>query len=947
MATEKEEILIEIVVSNEAAAKAIYENQQSIERLKKTQLELTEARKKGTISEEEFSKKSTAVKIAIDSQKESIRQNEKELKNNIKTQKDNNDSLTALRAQLSNSTKAYDNLSKTERESAKGQALQKNISDTVEKLNEAEQATGRFQRQVGNYPQAMAGAGNGINQITGFLGKMSDQVGVVSPRLGGMISQIGGFAAKSASVSSSVNVMNDSISQSGEAMGAVEGLAGKATGSLDNLANTADVASKTSVSAFSSMASGAKALGTIFLTPPIIVIAAIVGTIVAAFKLLQEGFAKNDAASEQLEGAFATLEPIFNAVSKVAVFFAEAMAGVVSMLAEATTKTVDFVAGLFGMEAGFSQAAQEAKNLKKAQNELEDAERNFTVNSAERQLSRAKLLAEVADKEKNNAEKRIAYLKDAIDLDKKELEEKKNIAVQAYLLTVQQAKNESDTSDATADKIAAARVRSLNAAKEYFEGQKELNKKLSAAENELASEQQANYEKWKQIHDEKLSKEKQAIRQLEDLVIQQVKDEYQRQILAEEAKTKRANEDLQYRLDNEKNLTKKAKDAINESIIQNNIILNNKINELTQKSLDDSIKKEIDAKTKEYEAKIQLAEKGSKDELNVRLAKLMLQRDAELLNDNLTNVQRLAVEEKYLQDSQALKENYNAQKYAKLQSDLDKEFQLKILDAQNNGTFQDEQAVLELEKAKAHQLSVINMDAETKAALKLSQQDYAIMVAEANKRVIDSEQAVIDAQVMKLEAFASTMRSIGTLLNAILSSMSDDTEQAAEFAKAIAVFNIGVSLAEGIAGVVKTASKSSVTIYDYLAAIAAGSASVISTITAARKAFEPMPKKPKFATGGLITGRGTGTSDSIDARLSNGESVLNANSTAMFTPLLSALNQAGGGVGFGTQKVNNQLQGEDMLARAFAKGASMLPPPVLSLKEFHIAEDRLTAIKEL
>lgn len=53
---------------------------------------------------------------------------------------------------------------------------------------------------------------------------------------------------------------------------------------------------------------------------------------------------------------------------------------------------------------------------------------------------------------------------------------------------------------------------------------------------------------------------------------------------------------------------------------------------------------------------------------------------------------------------------------------------------------------------------------------------------------------------------------------------------------------------------------------------------------------------PTYATGGLVTGPGTGTSDSIDVRLSNGESVINAKSTSMFAPMLSAINQAGGGV---------------------------------------------------
>lgn len=51
----------------------------------------------------------------------------------------------------------------------------------------------------------------------------------------------------------------------------------------------------------------------------------------------------------------------------------------------------------------------------------------------------------------------------------------------------------------------------------------------------------------------------------------------------------------------------------------------------------------------------------------------------------------------------------------------------------------------------------------------------------------------------------------------------------------------------------------------------------------------------KYATGGLIKGEGTGTSDSIHTMLSNGESVINAKSTAMFLPMLDMINQAGGG----------------------------------------------------
>lgn len=57
-------------------------------------------------------------------------------------------------------------------------------------------------------------------------------------------------------------------------------------------------------------------------------------------------------------------------------------------------------------------------------------------------------------------------------------------------------------------------------------------------------------------------------------------------------------------------------------------------------------------------------------------------------------------------------------------------------------------------------------------------------------------------------------------------------------------------------------------------------------------------QEPEFAQGGLVGGYGTGTSDSVSARLSKGESVINARSTRMFKPLLSAINEAGGGRSF-------------------------------------------------
>ena len=81
-----------------------------------------------------------------------------------------------------------------------------------------------------------------------------------------------------------------------------------------------------------------------------------------------------------------------------------------------------------------------------------------------------------------------------------------------------------------------------------------------------------------------------------------------------------------------------------------------------------------------------------------------------------------------------------------------------------------------------------------------------------------------------------------------------------------------------------------------VAGAAQGIAQINSAQTEGASAGGQEPRQ--LASGGVVSGPGTATSDSIPAMLSNGESVINANSTAMFGPLLSAINQIGGGAAF-------------------------------------------------
>lgn len=69
---------------------------------------------------------------------------------------------------------------------------------------------------------------------------------------------------------------------------------------------------------------------------------------------------------------------------------------------------------------------------------------------------------------------------------------------------------------------------------------------------------------------------------------------------------------------------------------------------------------------------------------------------------------------------------------------------------------------------------------------------------------------------------------------------------------------------------------------------------------------------PVYATGGWVSGPGTGTSDSIAARLSNGEFVVNAASARVYGPMLEAINDNSG---------------------AFAMPAMVMPVPVSGPRE--------------
>ncbi|CAB4141749.1 hypothetical protein UFOVP424_34 [uncultured Caudovirales phage] len=92
----------------------------------------------------------------------------------------------------------------------------------------------------------------------------------------------------------------------------------------------------------------------------------------------------------------------------------------------------------------------------------------------------------------------------------------------------------------------------------------------------------------------------------------------------------------------------------------------------------------------------------------------------------------------------------------------------------------------------------------------------------------------------------------------------------------------------------------------------------------------------KLAAGGMVSGAGGPKSDLIPAMLSNGESVINAQSTSMFKPLLSSINAIGGGRRFADGGLAVGSFSQDQALSQLQSSMIIQQPPI---KTYVVASD--------
>lgn len=444
--------------------------------------------------------------------------------------------------------------------------------------------------------------------------------------------------------------------------------------------------------------------------------------------------------------------------------------------------------------------------------------------------------------------------------------------------------------------------------------------------------------------EEMAKKEVEAIRRAEDLlteIIEQTEEERRKAI---ELGYNRQIADVKKRLDTEKGLTIKARKALIAQVQILEQIKNKKLSEFDVTVKEEKIKREEEY----YKNMLETVEKGSKEEYNLKIKLINDEYQLELeearrkvMSEEEKNNLLNSITEKFYQKQEDARKEYHNKLIEEQEKAIGEKFKKSALEIELNGDNEDGESKelqllrLRLEEKQALLESAQQKEGETIEAFELRKLELKKNAVEAEKNL---NNGVIDENIKGLENFG---KAIGTA-QSLAEAFSGKSKTLAQASKALALAEIAISSGVAVAKAIKAAAGEPFPAN--LAAIGTAVSTVLAGITSATKTVN----SAKFANGGLVQGAGSGTSDSIPAHLSNGESVLTASATSMFAPALSAFNQIGGGVPIVMNNMSTQQQiGEEFLARAVARGMALAPRPVVSVEEVTNVKNRVEAIERL
>lgn len=600
-----EQIILDIQLDKGSVNADLRATLESLKQLKNEQKELNKAIKEGNDVDGEMSARLLDLKSQIkytEAQAKGLAATQRVLTADGKKYED---TLNGQRQKLADMQSAYDAMDKEMRDSEGGKAFLQQIKEQHEAVLELEGGTGRMQRNVGNYTDAIKKA---IPSLGGF-GKTLEGLGI----------SFNGFG-KSA-----------------------EGATAMAGG-------------------------GIKAFGKALITPPFGLITIILSAIVKAFKSLQEALGKNDSAMTQLQSSFAIFKPLATATTRTIQAVADVCGKVASKVAqlalkiagilnpafaESAKQSMELVVAQDNLEEAMRQqvvanakSAQEIAKWRAIASESTDLEER--KNALEKAIA---LEEEMALRNKEIAEEKLRIRKEKADEEVDTSDETTNEIAQLEAEAIQ-----AETEYYNKKREMATQIRELNNRinADNAKNHQEYIKRLEAQRKAEEEAEKARQEALKAS----LENEKALRQQMEDFKASLIKDAGERELVEMQLAGTREIEELKKRLETEQNLTEEGRAILNQLIIDKQTELDTQLKEKADTLAEERINAEMQRIAEQEQTKLELrkaiAEENSAEMLELQLEELELQQQAELENTILNEEEKYLIVEKYEKLKQAL-----------------------------------------------------------------------------------------------------------------------------------------------------------------------------------------------------------------------------------------------------------------------------------------------------
>ena len=1040
MVSEDKQQILDIKVKYEDAIYGIIRYKEKIDQLKASIKDLQQQEKDKTITTNEMKVQTEAINATIKEYQYNVRALQKEIQNNVREEQQQEGSLKQLRAQLSNATKAYDELSRAERNGAKGQELQKHIKEITRELKLAEEGTDRFHRNVGNYYNSMLdlaedlqhvvpmGGGGGVGELTNSILGLSKTVTGIIPKLGAFKASLlgiltnpyflamagvagAGMAFKwfydyNKGLMEATRLTREFTGYTGEVLetmrnsvAATADVMGKdfkdVLGTADNLMANFHLSGEQAMDVINKgFASGADLSGDMLqkiqqYAPTFHDAGISADQMVAIIQQTRSGIFSDkgldiiDMASKKIRemssGTAASLDAIGISSKQVQKDLANGTKSTFDVIQEVSTKMKNFgadsqqvgnvlknVFGKQGAQAGIQLIEQldtmstSLDEVKKQTGAWGDVQlENIKIQkelksytSALFDFTQQGFAAIIAKGKQFGSKVLIAILKGVMGLT--------NVCITLYHAVVGAAKGIYNSFGDLWTMIKNVGTLVLDAFKQMGrsatgflkimegivtfnfnkakEGFKEMfdgswlkndwakvklagsnagkafvsafDKEMMSAEYLKPANKDGGATSSEPVNGNKGTTPTPAKDSTTKTKAQRAKEEAEAK--AEAERRKKQEKELQAQIAliqfqyNEKVMD--AKKRYLAGMYDNERDYSNDLEQLEK----DMVARSIDA----YVAAGQIgAEKAQ--EMQAKLLDIMIKAKEDLKNQAKEIVDEINKEfeeaEKKRRDADIMNggtgEEDDAAKLERYKAFLDSKIQ----------AYKDYAAVQEQLQQEIHDTEV-ELQKDVNEKQKQKQQEQEDRLKEMQQTMVDMIGAMGDGFA---DFFEQEDKSLHAFLKQMLLSLLDATEIAIQaiyaeiLAKQIAQNSwFGIASAAALMAIIKGAM--------------AGAKSLVKG----------------FSTGGYVQGSGTGTSDSIPARLSNGESVMTAKATSMFSPILSAFNQLGGGVPIVVNNGGSNI-GMDMLAAAVARGYQMAPQPVVSVEEINRTQRRVQTIENI